>query len=109
MAEDWGGLTWYAGRELGNSEEITVGRCVLKPGKSNPKHSHPNCAEVLVVLKGRIRHTAEGGEVEMGEGDCVSIQPDFAHQATNLGDSDAVLFIAFSSADREVVGEEDSR
>ena len=46
---EWGALTWYANRELGNSTEMTVGRCVLKPGKSNPRHYHPNCSEIVVV------------------------------------------------------------
>ena len=28
----WGNLTWYASRKLGNSTEMTVGKCVIKPG-----------------------------------------------------------------------------
>jgi quercetin dioxygenase-like cupin family protein len=104
---DWGRLIWYAGRKKGNQEDMTVGICVLKPGCSNPKHSHPNCSEVLVVRKGRIRHTIdeEGHEVEMTEGDTISIPPRIAHNATNIGDEDAELFIAFSSADREAKDE----
>ena len=104
---DWGELTWYASREKGNQEDMTIGRCVIKPGCSNPRHSHPNCSEVLVVAQGRISHTAEKGEgqVEMGPGDTISVPPHIAHNATNIGDEDAVLFIAFSSADREAEGE----
>jgi quercetin dioxygenase-like cupin family protein len=41
----------------------------------------------------------------MGEGDVVTIPPNVWHRATNLGDEDAVLYIAFSSADRQTVGE----
>ncbi len=55
----WGTLTWYA--ELGNSGDMTVGRCVIRPGAANPLHSHPNCSEVLVVMQGRIAHTADRG------------------------------------------------
>ena len=105
-AFDWGELTWFAGRTQGNSEDLTVGRCVLEPGKSNPRHRHPNCSEVLVVIRGRITHTAAGGgTVEMGEGDTVTIQPDVWHSARNVGMTRAELFIAFSSADRETIGE----
>ena len=103
---EWGNLTWYANRELGNSTEMTIGRCVLKPGQGNPRHYHPNCSEILVVVQGRIRHTvSEGKEAELGEGDTVTIPPDVWHCATNIGPAEAVLFIAFSSADRRTVGE----
>lgn len=103
---DWGSLTWFASRPLGNSEDMTIGRCILKPGQSNPRHYHPNCSEVLVVMKGRIRHTdATGAETEMKEGDVVNIPANIWHRATNTGNEDAELFIAFSSADRETVGE----
>jgi quercetin dioxygenase-like cupin family protein len=104
---DWGQLTWYASAALGNSAEMTVGRCVLKPGQGNPRHYHPNCSEILVVVQGRIRHTAaENREVELGEGDTVTIPPNVWHCATNIGGTEAVLFIAFSSAERKTVGEE---
>ena len=104
---DWGELTWFASRALGNSTDMTVGRCVLKPGCANPRHSHPNCSEVLVVLQGRIRHTADadGGDVELSVGDTVSVPPNLKHRAENIGAEEAVLFIAFSTADRQVVGE----
>ena len=103
---DWGNLTWFAGRSLGNSTEMTVGRCILKPGQSNPRHYHPNCTEVLVVMQGTIEHTGPNGEkVKLGVGDTVTIPPNTRHQATNIGDTEAVLFIAFSSADRQTIGE----
>ena len=102
---DWGQLTWYASGALGNSRHMTLGICVIKPGMANPRHSHPNCVEILRVAQGRILHTAEGGEIEMGEGDAITIPIDFPHQARNIGDTDAILLIAFSSADRRVKGE----
>lgn len=103
---DWGQLTWFANRELGNSTDVTVGQCRIKPGQANPRHLHPNCAEVLVVLEGRIVHVIEdGGEVEMGPGDCIAVPADLPHQARNIGDVDAVLMVTFSSADRKTVGE----
>lgn len=103
---DWGELCWYAGASLGNSGEMTVGRCTIKPGKANPLHSHPNCSEILVVLQGKILHTIEDGKtIELCEGDTVSIPPDFLHQAQNIGETDAILSIAFSSAYRKTVGE----
>lgn len=103
---DWGSLTWYASGKLKNSDEMTIGKCILKPGAENPRHYHPNCEEVLVVLQGRISHEIEEvGEVVLKEGDTITLPQGFAHKARNIGDTDAVLYISFSSADREVVGE----
>jgi quercetin dioxygenase-like cupin family protein len=103
---DWGQLTWYAGAQLKNSEGLTVGKCVIKPGFSNPKHLHPNCEEVLVVLQGKISHTIGAGtEAVLNVGDTITIPQGFLHQARNIGNIDAVLYIAFSSANREVRGE----
>ena len=107
IEKEWGSLTWYASRSLGNSTEMTTGICRLKPGMANPRHSHPNCSEVLTVLEGRIMHTSDaaGNEVELGPGDTITASPHRLHQARNVGDTEAVLIIAFSSADREVQGE----
>jgi quercetin dioxygenase-like cupin family protein len=103
---DWGTLNWYASGSLGNSSEVTVGNCRLKSGCSNPRHYHPNCSEILVVIKGKILHTmADGTESEMKPGDTVTVLPKVWHRATNIGDSEALLFIVFTSADRQIVVE----
>ena len=103
---EWGELTWFANAELGNARDLTVGRCVLRPGCENPRHHHPNCDEVLVVLDGRIRHTLAGGEdAELGPGDTITIPAGLPHRALNVGAGDAVLLIVFSSGNRQVVGE----
>ena len=103
---EWGSLTWYASGRLGNSERMTVGRCVIHPGAQNPRHSHPNCEEVLVVMQGTISHTIEGDkEVILQVGDTIRVPEDLPHRAVNLGTEDAILFIVFSSAYREAKGE----
>jgi quercetin dioxygenase-like cupin family protein len=101
----WGHLTWYVSRELKNSDTMTVGEAVIKPGQENPRHYHPNCDEVLHVLKGHILHTMGDKSAEMNEGDTVSIPAGIHHNAKNIGKENAVLAISFSSADRQVVGE----
>lgn len=98
---DWGQLTWYTSGAQANTETMTIGRCVIRPGCENPAHGHPNCEEVLHVLQGEIVHTAEGQEdMRMGVGDTISIPPHIRHNARNVGTDDAVLFICFSSPDR---------
>jgi quercetin dioxygenase-like cupin family protein len=102
----WGRLTWFASRALGNSEHMTVGRCIIRPGQANPKHYHPNCTEVLVVLEGTVAHTLEGEEdCTLSPGDVITVPPNVPHRARNLGTTDAVLLVTFSSADRQTKGE----
>ena len=105
---DWGELRWHASGSLGNSGEMTVGTARLKPGQANPRHYHPNCSEVLVVVSGGISHTLDaGGTAELGPGDTVTIPEGVPHKARNLSETEeAVLFISFSSADRQTVMEE---
>lgn len=103
---EWGQLTWYAGESLSNSDYLTLGRCVIYPGQENPRHYHPNCDEILTVLQGTISHTWKNGdEVEMREGDTITIPCGMLHQARNIGAGNAVLIIAFTAADRQTVGE----
>jgi len=106
IKQDWGELAWMVSRELKNSETLTVGKGVIKPGCESPRHSHPNCDEVLHVVKGRILHSMEGGKkVEMSEGDTISIPANIVHNAKNIGKEDALLIMCFSTADRKVVNE----
>ena len=84
---------------------MTVGEAVIKPGQENPRHYHPNCDEILHVVRGRILHTMGSQQVEMTAGDTVSIPTGVRHNARNIGTEDAVLAISFSSAHREVIGE----
>jgi quercetin dioxygenase-like cupin family protein len=101
----WGHLTWYVSRELKNSNTMTVGEAVIKPGHENRRHFHPNCDEVMHVIHGRILQSIDDRTIEMQLGDTVSIPAGVKHNAKNIGTQDAVLAISFSSADREVVGE----
>lgn len=98
----WGELRWFCNSQIGNSEDLTVGQCVLKPGCTNSRHSHPNCSEVLVVLQGEIEHTFKDGQVlKMTVGDTITLPADFPHQAKNIGATDAVLLIAYTTGSRK--------
>ncbi|HUT34167.1 MAG TPA: cupin domain-containing protein [Planctomycetota bacterium] len=100
IEEDWGSLTWLAGRKIGNAEGLTLGRVVIQRGQSNPRHSHPNCEEALYLLKGRLRHTMGDEEVTLEPGDTIVLDAAVPHNATSIGDEDADMIVAYSSADR---------
>lgn len=98
----WGHLQWYA-REALNGEPLTLGFCHIRPCSENTAHFHPNCTEILCVLKGRILHTYDGISYEMAEGDSITIAPGVVHNARNLTDEEVILSIAFNTGERETV------
>ena len=100
----WGELFWHTSAAMKNSATMTTGTVIIKPGLGNPRHYHPNCDEILSVVSGRIEHYMNEVTVQMGPGDTVSIPKGVLHNAKNIGDTDAVLSIAFDSAYREVIG-----
>ena len=100
---EWGSLTWFTSSAQGNSESLTTGLCVLKPGEGNPRHYHPNCDEVLHVLEGTILHSFDDDEFPMGPGDTINIRREVVHNARNTGETEARLFICFSTADRQTI------
>jgi mannose-6-phosphate isomerase-like protein (cupin superfamily) len=101
----WGRLTWYVSKELKNSDTMTVGEALIKPGQVAPRHYHPNCDEVMHVVRGHIVSSLGNRSVEMQAGDTVTIPAGVRHNAKNIGTEDAILAISYSSANREVVGE----
>ncbi len=102
---DWGRLDWFVNAQIGNSNDMTLGKCTIRPGSENPRHYHPNCEEILQVISGKIAHTMGDDVFEMGPGDTIVIPPNIMHNARNVGSQDAVMTIAFSAADRQTIGE----
>ena len=106
MAYDWGAMFWFGNRDLGNTTGLTMGRMVLKPGASNEAHHHPNCEEVLYLLRGCVEHRIGGEVVLQHAGDFVTVPAGVSHHSTNISEEDADLIIAFSSEARVFVREE---
>ncbi len=101
LKEDWGSLMWLVGQALGNSKEMTFGRVVIKRGKSNPRHRHRNCEEILYLLKGRLEHSIGGEKVALRAGDVLVVPAGVMHNAVNIGHGDADMIVAYSSGVRE--------
>ncbi|MEZ4861812.1 MAG: cupin domain-containing protein [Caldilineaceae bacterium] len=98
---DWGQLRWFANGQIGNSQTMTVGQCILKPGCANFRHSHPNCEEILQVTSGQIMHSLADAHFPMGPGDTIVIPPNVVHNAQNVGNDEAIMTIVFSTPDRQ--------
>lgn len=101
IVEDWGSLTWLAGKKLSNAEGLTLGRVVIKKGCCNPRHTHYNCEEVLYLLKGKLEHSMGNKKVILNAGDTLVVAASVPHNAVSIGDEDADMIVAYSSGVRD--------
>ena len=92
--EPWGSLNWLASAQIGNAEGVTVGRVIIRAGRSNPRHSHTTCEEVLYLLRGRLRHSMGDASVMLEAGDTLTVAAHVVHHAVNVGDEDAEMIVA---------------
>lgn len=97
---DWGQLCWLANREIGNAEGLTFGRVRINRGKSNPRHRHDNCEEVLYLLAGKLDHSLGDDSFVLEPGDTLIIPPNTPHAAVSIGAEDADMIVAYNSAER---------
>jgi len=103
--EPWGSLTWLASREIGNADGVTVGRVVIKRGRSNPRHAHNACEEVLYLLAGELDHTIGGETVRLTAGDTLTVPAGAFHNAASVGSVEADMIVVYSSGTRDFVKE----
>ncbi|MBM3474423.1 MAG: cupin domain-containing protein [Armatimonadetes bacterium] len=100
---DWGTIAWCVSEAAGNSEKLTLGRVVIRPGQSNPRHAHHTCDEVLYLLSGELVHYADDMEpVRMLPRDAISIPAGVFHNATCVSDAEAEMLVTYSSARRDI-------
>jgi quercetin dioxygenase-like cupin family protein len=100
---EWGTLKWLCNAKLSPGSEQTVGLCHIWPGKRNPRHFHPNCEEVLVMLAGTGQHSFDDEMFELHRGSVIRIPAGVHHNMANAGTETIVCLISFSSGHRETV------
>jgi len=102
----WGTITWLAGHALGTADTIGMTRVLLKQGHSNRRHAHPNCEEVVHLLRGAVRCSVGDEACAMAPGETVCIPPGVYHNYANTGATDAEMIIVYGAGDRQIVLEE---
>jgi quercetin dioxygenase-like cupin family protein len=100
---DWGTLAWFICEAAGNSNTLTLGRVVIRPGQSNPRHAHRTCDEVLYLLSGELVHYADDIEpARVKPGDAISIPAGVFHYATCVSETAAEMLVVYSSPRRDM-------
>jgi quercetin dioxygenase-like cupin family protein len=104
--ENYGQATihWLASKAASGARELTFGITSIQPGGGSPLHRHPNCEEVLHMLRGEIDQVVEGTEnLRMKAGDTITIPKNVKHCAINVGTEPAEMIVVFSSPERQTI------
>jgi quercetin dioxygenase-like cupin family protein len=101
ILENWGALMWLGSPQIGNVQDMTVGRVIIKRGQANPRHAHGNCEELLYLLKGRLEHTMGDEKVFLNPGDTLTVAAGVFHNARAIGEEDADMMVCYSSGSRD--------
>ena len=94
---DWGRMEWLA---EGGQKHVSLARMTVAPAALSPAHRHDNCNEVIHLLSGNIAQRRGENWIDMKAGDTLTVYQGDVHQTRNVGDSEAVMMIAYSSGVR---------
>ena len=95
---EWGEMTKMVHSETGDSDELAVSHMVVRPGKSSPIHSHPNCEEAIYLIRGTLEHRVDDRIYPQGPGSTVVVPRGAPHVTTNVGHDDAEVIVTYSTA-----------
>jgi quercetin dioxygenase-like cupin family protein len=103
---DWGAITWLCSGRIDPEAQMTFGVVHIEPGRANPRHHHPNCEECIFVLSGECDHSLGDEVFRLRAGSMLRIPQGVYHHAVNTGAERVRMVIAYSSPDRQTVGED---
>lgn len=99
-AYPWGSMVWLAGSEVGNAQNVSVARMQMLPGGEAPRHRHPNCEEVIVVVRGCVEIRVAGESFRRAPGQCAVVPEGATHSVANVGHDEAELILTYSAGAR---------
>jgi len=97
----WGVIEWLAGGEIGNSQELSLARVSLPPGKATDTHVHGNCEESVYVTRGRVECVSNGRSALLSAGELTVVPRGAVHGLRNAGAEPAEVILSYSSCARE--------
>ncbi|WP_100405333.1 cupin domain-containing protein [Bacillus solitudinis] len=102
---DWGKIQWLCGNHIDADSEMTFGMVYIEAGKSNPRHYHPNCEELIFVLSGECEHSLGDESFHLKPGMMLRIPRNVLHDAKVTSWEPCRMLIMYSSPDRQTIGE----
>ncbi|MBD3185174.1 cupin domain-containing protein [Candidatus Poribacteria bacterium] len=78
-----------------------MGYVKINSGEKNTFHAHPNCEELLYVLKGECDHWIDDEKFHLEPGMLIRIPRDSEHYAITTSSEPLEALIFYSTPDRE--------
>jgi unsaturated pyranuronate lyase len=91
-------LTPHVDRRYINTGRVTLAQFDLKKGGVVPRHSHEN-EQITTVLKGTLRFVLDDGDVVVGTGETIRLDPWTPHEVDVVEDAIALDVFAPVRAD----------
>lgn len=102
---DWGKIQWLCDQNIDPDAEMTFGMVYIDAGDSNPRHIHPNCEELIFIISGECDHLLGEETHHLKPGMMLRIPANVPHQATTTSWEPCRMIVAYSSPDRQTIGE----
>jgi mannose-6-phosphate isomerase-like protein (cupin superfamily) len=90
-------LAELAGPKQGSSTSVFLE--IWEPGGAQPLNTHPDSAEIFLVLSGQARAHSDDHVVELGAGDVLVLQPGSEHRIVNTSTTDKLFTITVMADD----------
>jgi quercetin dioxygenase-like cupin family protein len=100
---EYGGVRWVVRQGEPPGAETTLGIATFNPGMGNVEHVHPNCEEIVLVLRGEVEHTLADQRTTLAAGDLIVVPRDAPHRLRCISDEPAEVCVIFSSPERQFV------
>ena len=93
-------MHWLMEDAIEEGAGLSFARMTVDPDITSEAHRHPNCADAIHILSGRIEQRRGSDWIELKTGDTILIPKETIHQTRNIGTEIAVLMIAYLSSSR---------
>lgn len=90
-------LAELAGPKQGSSTSVFLE--IWEPGGAQPLNSHPDSAEIFIVLSGTAQAQSDDNEVALTAGDVLVLQPGSEHRIINTSATDQLFTLTVMAND----------
>lgn len=74
---------------------------IWEPGGAQPDNSHPDSAEIFIVLSGQAQAYSDEHTVEIGQGDVLILPAGSVHKIRNTSETERLYAITIMTVDNE--------
>ena len=78
---EFGVMRWLLDGDVVPGTAMTLGEVVIRAGRKNPLHAHPNAEEVLFLVEGALEHRVGEATYRLEPGDCIRVPAGEPHNA----------------------------